>query len=58
MFSESVQVMKDFITQSSQPPATYSLLGPNTLSLCFSLSMRYQVSHPYKERVKLWFCIS
>jgi hypothetical protein len=45
---------------------TSSLLGPNillstlfsnTLSLCSSLSVRDQDSHPDKKQVKLYFCI-
>jgi hypothetical protein len=37
-----------------QPPSTSSLLGPNillsTLNLCSYLSVRDQVSHPYKTK--------
>ena len=48
-------------------PATLSLLGPNifvntlfsnTLSLRSSLNVTNQVSHPYKTKTKLQFCIS
>jgi hypothetical protein len=39
-----------------QPPVTYILFGPNillnTLSLCSSLNVRGQVSHPYKTTGK------
>jgi hypothetical protein len=47
-------------------PVTSALLGPNillrtlfsnTLRICSSLSVRDQVSHPYKRLVELWFCI-
>jgi hypothetical protein len=50
----------------SHSPVTSSLLGPyillrtlfsNTISLCSSLIMRDQVSHPYKQLAELWFCI-
>jgi len=53
----SIHVMKLIIISFMQPPATSSLLGPNillstlfsnTVSLCCSLSMRDQVSHPYR----------
>jgi hypothetical protein len=49
-----------------QPPATSSLLGPNillstlfsnTLNLCSSLSVRYQVSHPYNTKGGSMFVI-
>jgi polysaccharide pyruvyl transferase WcaK-like protein len=52
--------------QSTQPPNTSSLLGPNipfntlfsdTLNTCSSLSVRDQVSHPYKKQEKLQFWI-
>jgi hypothetical protein len=48
------------------PPVTSSLYGPNillstlfsnTLSLCFSLNVRDQVSHPYKSEGKLCFSV-
>jgi hypothetical protein len=41
-----------------QPPVTLSLFGPNillsTLSLCSSLNVRDQVSHPYKTEDSFW----
>ena len=49
------------------PPVTSSLLSPNILlrslfsnilSLCSSLSVSDQVSHPYKETSTIKFCIS
>jgi hypothetical protein len=49
--------MKLLIMQFLQPPVTSSLFGPNillsalfsnTLSLCSSLNVRDQVSHPYR----------
>jgi len=51
--------MKLLVVQLLQPTATSSFLGPNillstlllnTLNLCSSLSVRYQVSHPYKRQ--------
>jgi hypothetical protein len=57
--------MKLLIVQLHSP-VTSSLFGPNillrtlflnTLSLCSSLSVRDQVSHPYKTTAELWFCI-
>jgi hypothetical protein len=51
------QIVKLFSMQFFQPPVTFSILGPNiplstllsdTLSLCSSLNVRDQVSHPYK----------
>ena len=59
-----VQIIKLFIMQSPPVPVTSSLLGPNillnirfsyTLSLCYSLNMSDQVSHPYKTTVKIIF---
>jgi hypothetical protein len=53
----SVQIMKFLTVQLLHSPVTSSLLGPNilfrtllsnTLCLCSSLSVRDQVSHPYK----------
>jgi hypothetical protein len=34
-----------------------STLFSNTLSLCSSLNVREQISHPYKVNVKLQFCV-
>jgi hypothetical protein len=57
--------MKLLIMQSS-PASRHFHLGPNillstlfsnTLSLCPSLSVRDQVSHTYKQQVKLWFYV-
>jgi len=40
--------MKLLITQQSQSSATFSsVLFSNTLNLCSSIDVRYQVSHPY-----------
>jgi hypothetical protein len=36
------------------PPVTSSLFGPNTLSLCSSLNIRDQVSHPYRTTGKIF----
>jgi hypothetical protein len=56
-----VQIIKHLIVQ-----LTSFLLGPNillrtlfsnTVSLCSSLSVRDNVSHPYITVEKLWFCI-
>ena len=42
------------VTSSSLDPNVFpSSLLPNTLSLCASLSLRYQVSHPYKTSSKI-----
>jgi hypothetical protein len=58
----SVQVMKLLIMQSVQPLTTSSLLGPNillsnlfsnTLNLCSSLSVRDEVSYPYRTKGKI-----
>jgi hypothetical protein len=57
-----VQVMKLLIMQFSRTPVTTSLFGPNillntpfsnTLSPCSSLSVRDQVSHPYRTTGKI-----
>jgi hypothetical protein len=57
-----VQVMKLLIMQLLQPPVTSSLFGlnillntlfSNTLSLCFSLNVRDQVSHTYRTTGKI-----
>jgi hypothetical protein len=58
-----VQIMKLFIMQFFfYPPVTSFLLGPNillntlfsnTLSLCSTLNVREQVSHPYKTTGKI-----
>jgi hypothetical protein len=56
------QVTKFLIMQFLQPPVTSSLFGPNillstlfsnTLSLCSSLNVRDQVSHPYRTTGKI-----
>jgi hypothetical protein len=60
-----IQVVKFIIMQFS-PRSVSSLLGPNillntlfseTLSLCSSLKVRHQVSHPYSTTGKITFCI-
>jgi hypothetical protein len=57
-----VQVLKLLIIQFSPTSLTYSLFGPNillstlfsdTLSLCSSLNVRNQVSHPYRTTGKI-----
>jgi hypothetical protein len=54
--------MKLLIMQFPPPPVTSSLFGPNillntlfsnTLSLCSSLNVRDQVSHPYRRKDKI-----
>jgi len=67
IFREGHKLWSSSLCSLLQPPATSSLLGPNclpstlfsyTTSLCSSLHVRYQVSHPYKTMGKnLWFCI-
>jgi hypothetical protein len=56
----SVQVVKLvfmqlFAASSPRPPSTFplSILFPNTLNLCSSLSVRDQVSHSYKTTYKI-----
>jgi hypothetical protein len=57
-----VQVMKLSLCSFFQSPITSSLFGPNillstlfsnTLSLCSSLNVRDQVSHPYRTIGKI-----
>jgi hypothetical protein len=54
--------MKLLIMEFLQPPITLSFFGPNillstllsnTLSLCSSLNVRDQVSHPYRSTAKI-----
>jgi hypothetical protein len=60
------QIIKLLITQCSPLPCYLAPLRPNvflgtlfsnTLSLCSFLSVRDQLSHPYKTTTKLQFCI-
>jgi hypothetical protein len=57
--------MKLLIVQLSNFPVTSFLFGPrilfsNTLSLCRSLNVRDQVSHPYKTtgRIKVLYILT
>jgi hypothetical protein len=61
-----VQVLSSSLCSLLCSPVAFSLLGPNILlstlflntrSLCSSLSVRDQASHPKKQQVKLQFCI-
>jgi hypothetical protein len=58
----SIQIMKIIMQSSLQPHATSSLLGsnillstlfPNTFNVCSSLSVRDEVSRPYKTTGKI-----
>jgi hypothetical protein len=57
--SSSLCSLRHFPVASSflGPNILLSTLFSNTLSLCFSLSVRDQVSYPYKTTGKLQFCI-
>jgi hypothetical protein len=59
IFGEVDKLWSFLLRSLFQPPVSSSLFGPNiflnalfsnTLSLCFSLNVRYQVSHPYRTR--------
>ena len=53
IFGEQYRSLSSTLCSFLQSPVTSSLLGPNillnTLSLCSSLNVRDQVSHPYKS---------
>jgi hypothetical protein len=62
IFSEEYRSLSSSLCILLYSPVTSSLLGPNivlstlfsnTLSLCSSLSVRDQVSHPYKTTGKI-----
>jgi hypothetical protein len=66
IFGDEYRSLSSPLCSLLHSPVTSSLLGPNiplstlfsnTLSLCSSLSVRDQVSHPYKKQVKLQFCV-
>jgi hypothetical protein len=65
VFCEVYKLWSSSLCSLLRPPTTSSLLGPhilstlfsNTLSLWSYLSVRDQVSHPYKEQVKSYFGI-
>jgi hypothetical protein len=61
MFNEECKLWSSSLRSFHQPLITSSLFGPNillstlfsdTLSLCFSLNVRDQVSHPYRTTGK------
>jgi hypothetical protein len=60
--SEEYRLWSSSLCSFPQPPVTSSLFGPNillstlfsnTLSLCSSLNVRDQVSHPYRTTRKI-----
>jgi hypothetical protein len=53
MFGELYKLWSYSLCSFLQPPVTSSLLEPNTLSLCSSLNVREQVSHPYRTASKV-----
>jgi hypothetical protein len=62
MFSEVYKLWSSILCSFLQSPVTSYLFGPNiflstlfsnTLSLCFSLNVRDQVSHPYSTTAKI-----
>jgi hypothetical protein len=66
MFCEVYKLWSSSLCSLLQTPAPSSLLGPNFLlctlfldthNLCSSLSVRDQVSHPYKTTGKIMFFI-
>ena len=61
-----VQIKSSSLHSFLHSPVTSSLLGPNillsalfsnSLRLIFSLNVRDPISHPYKTKAKLYFCI-
>jgi hypothetical protein len=48
---QRVQVTSSSLCSFLQPPVTSSLFNPNIL--CYSLNIRYQVSHPYRTTWKI-----
>jgi hypothetical protein len=67
IFGDEYRSLSSSLCSLLHSPVTPSLLGPNiplstllsnTLSLCSSLSVTDQVSHPYKTTTQLQFCIS
>jgi hypothetical protein len=67
IFGDQNRSLSSSLCSLLHSPVTPSLLDPNiplstlfsnTLSLCFSLSVTDQVSHPHKTTTKLYFCIS
>jgi hypothetical protein len=53
IFGEVYKLRSSSLCNLFQPPATSFLLGPNTFKLYSSLSVRDQVSHPYKTPGKI-----
>jgi hypothetical protein len=67
IFGDQYRSLSSSLCSLLHSPVTPSLLGPNiplstlfsnTLSLCSSLSVTDQVSHPHKTTTQLQFCIS
>jgi hypothetical protein len=61
-FGDEYRSLSSSLCSRLHYPVASSLLGPNillstlfsnTLSLCSSLSVRHQVSHTYKTRIKV-----
>jgi hypothetical protein len=66
IFGEEHKLRSSSLCSFLQPPITSSLfssnivlrtLFSNTLSLCYSLNVRDQASHPYRTTGKIKFCI-